>query len=70
MSEAYISIDHLSKKYDKDFVLKDVNAVLHKGEFPRTKRSRKDHYDQNSDRAAPAHVRHGGNPRHRLPEDR
>ena len=33
MSEAYISIDHLSKKYDKDFVLKDVNAVLHKGEI-------------------------------------
>lgn len=32
MSETYISIDHLSKKYDKDFVLKDVNAVLHKGE--------------------------------------
>lgn len=33
MSEAYISIDHLSKKYDKGFVLKDVNAVLHKGEI-------------------------------------
>lgn len=33
MSEAYISIEHLSKKYDKDFVLKDVNAVLHKGEI-------------------------------------
>lgn len=33
MNEAYISIDHLSKKFDKDFVLKDVNAVLHKGEI-------------------------------------
>ena len=33
MSETYISIDHLSKKYDKDFVLKDVNAVLRKGEI-------------------------------------
>ena len=33
MSEVYISIDHLSKKYDKDLVLKDVNAVLHKGEI-------------------------------------
>ena len=33
MSEAYISIEHLSKKYEKDFVLKDVNAVLHKGEI-------------------------------------
>lgn len=33
MSETYISIDHLSKKYDKDFVLKDVNAVLRSGEI-------------------------------------
>lgn len=33
MNEAYISIEHLSKKYDKDFVLKDVNAVLHRGEI-------------------------------------
>ena len=33
MNEAYISIEHLSKKFDKDFVLKDVNAVLHKGEI-------------------------------------
>ncbi|HIZ81969.1 MAG TPA: ABC transporter ATP-binding protein [Candidatus Mediterraneibacter pullistercoris] len=33
MSETYISVNHISKKYDKDFVLKDVTAVLHKGEI-------------------------------------
>lgn len=33
MSETYISVNHISKKYDKDLVLKDVNAVLHKGEI-------------------------------------
>ena len=33
MHEDYISISHISKKYDKDLVLKDVNAVLHKGEI-------------------------------------
>lgn len=32
-SAEYISISHLSKKFDKDFVLKDVNAVLNKGEI-------------------------------------
>lgn len=31
MSETYISIDHLSKKYDKDFVLKDVKALQRAG---------------------------------------
>ena len=29
----YISISHLSKKFDKDYVLKDVNAVLREGEI-------------------------------------
>ena len=70
MSETYISIDHLSKKYDKDFVLKDVNAVLRKGEilgFLGPSGAGEDHYDQDPDRAALAHVGHGGNPRHRLP---
>ena len=33
MHEDYISISLISKKYDKDLVLKDVNAVLHKGEI-------------------------------------
>lgn len=33
MSDEYISISHLSKKYDKDFVLKDVSAILRKGEI-------------------------------------
>lgn len=33
MSQEYISISHISKKYDKDFVLKDVSAVLCKGEI-------------------------------------
>ena len=33
MSETYISVNHISKKYDKDFVLKDVTAVLRKGEI-------------------------------------
>lgn len=33
LSDAYISISHLSKKYDKDYVLKDVNAVLKRGEI-------------------------------------
>ena len=30
MSDEYISISHLSQKYDKDFVLKDVSAILHR----------------------------------------
>lgn len=33
MNEQYISIRHLSKRFDKDFVLKDVNAALNKGEI-------------------------------------
>ena len=33
MNPEYISIRHLSKKFSKDFVLKDVNAVLHRGEI-------------------------------------
>lgn len=33
MNHEYISIRHLSKKFDKDFVLKDVNAVLREGEI-------------------------------------
>lgn len=33
LSEEYIAIRHLSKKFDKDYVLKDVNAVLNKGEI-------------------------------------
>lgn len=33
LSEEYITIRHLSKKFDKDYVLKDVNAVLNKGEI-------------------------------------
>ena len=33
MKEEYISVKHLSKKYEQDPVLKDVNAVLHKGEI-------------------------------------
>ena len=33
MNQEYISIQHLSKKFDKDFVLKDVNAVLDRGEI-------------------------------------
>lgn len=33
MSDEYISISHLSKKYDKNFVLKDVSAILRKGEI-------------------------------------
>ncbi len=33
MNQEYISISHLSKKFNKDFVLKDVNAVLPKGEI-------------------------------------
>lgn len=33
MSEIYLSIDHLSKKYNKNLVLKDVNAVLRSGEI-------------------------------------
>lgn len=32
-SAEYITISHLSKKFDKDYVLKDVNAVLRKGEI-------------------------------------
>lgn len=33
MNQHYISIRHLSKKFNKDFVLKDVNAELQKGEI-------------------------------------
>ena len=33
MNQPYISIRHLSKKFSKDFVLKDVNAELQKGEI-------------------------------------
>ncbi len=33
MNQHYISIRHLSKKFNKDFVLKDVNADLAKGEI-------------------------------------
>ena len=33
MNEKYISIRHLSKKFNKDFVLKDVNAELKRGEI-------------------------------------
>ena len=33
MNQEYISIRHLSKKFDRSFVLKDVNAVLGKGEI-------------------------------------
>lgn len=33
MNQHYISIRHLSKKFSKDFVLKDVNAELAKGEI-------------------------------------
>ena len=33
MNQHYISIRHLSKKFSKDFVLKDVNAELGKGEI-------------------------------------
>lgn len=33
MSEQYISIRHLSKKFNQDFVLKDVNAELKQGEI-------------------------------------
>lgn len=33
MNSQYISLEHISKKFDKDFVLKDVNASLHKGEI-------------------------------------
>lgn len=33
LSAEYITISHLSKKFDKDYVLKDVNAVLRKGEI-------------------------------------
>ena len=30
-SDEYISVRHLSKKFDGDYVLKDVSAVLRKG---------------------------------------
>ena len=33
MNQHYISIRHLSKRFNKDFVLKDVNAELQKGEI-------------------------------------
>ncbi len=33
MNDQYISIRHLSKKFNKDFVLKDVNAELKRGEI-------------------------------------
>ena len=33
MNQHYIYIRHLSKKFSKDFVLKDVNAELGKGEI-------------------------------------
>ena len=33
MNEKYISIRHLSKKFNKDFVLKDVSAELKRGEI-------------------------------------
>ena len=33
MKDAYISIEHLSKTYDKEPVLKDVNAVLKKERY-------------------------------------
>ena len=32
MKQQYISIRHLSKKFNKDFVLKDINAVLNSNE--------------------------------------
>ena len=32
-SDEYISVRHLSKKFDGDYVLKDVSAVLRKGEI-------------------------------------
>lgn len=32
-SDEYISVPHLSKKFDGDYVLKDVSAVLRKGEI-------------------------------------
>lgn len=33
MENKYISLEHISKKFDKDFVLKDVSATLNKGEI-------------------------------------
>ena len=33
MKQQYISIRHLSKKFYKDFVLKDINAVLNSNEI-------------------------------------
>ena len=33
MKQQYISIRHLSKKFNKDFVLKDINAVLNSNEI-------------------------------------
>ena len=33
MSEVYIHASHISKKYDRDLVLKDLNADLHSGEI-------------------------------------
>ena len=79
MNEAYISIDHLSKKFDKDFVLKDVNAVLHKGEIlgflgpsgAGKTTTIKILTGQLLPTSGTAEVLgHCGSPRHRLPEDR
>lgn len=33
MTEAYIRAEHITKQYDKEPVLKDLNAVLQKGEI-------------------------------------
>lgn len=33
MEKEYICLEHISKKFDSAVVLKDLNAVLHKGEI-------------------------------------
>ena len=33
MNNEYISFRHLSKKFQNDLVLKDISAVLHRGEI-------------------------------------
>ena len=33
MNNEYISFHHLSKKFQNDLVLKDISAVLHRGEI-------------------------------------
>ena len=58
MNQEYISIQHLSKKFDKDFVLKDVNAVLDRGEilgFLGAQRRRENNNYQDPDRSAASH---------------